>query len=121
MGFSYNKRKNIVEMAVLRGCTATPDSSTLILSANPDSENRDGDVGWPGIMSIRFFEIDGMSDHPKLPMSGDTWQLLEIQCHSKLVARRYQKPKKGAKPDGSDDNGEVDTRSRYISFIAFLW
>ncbi|XP_021905481.1 transcription initiation factor TFIID subunit 2-like, partial [Carica papaya] len=120
MGFSYNKRKNIVEMAVLRGCTATPDSSTLILSANPDSENRDGDVGWPGIMSIRFFEIDGMSDHPKLPMSGDTWQLLEIQCHSKLVARRYQKPKKGAKPDGSDDNGEVDTRSSMDSPLSWI-
>ncbi|KAF2608416.1 hypothetical protein F2Q68_00046405 [Brassica cretica] len=72
-----------------------------------DSENRDVDVGWPGIMSIRVYELDGMSDHPKLPMAGDRWQLLELPCHSKLAAKRYQKPKKGGKPDGADEN--VDT------------
>lgn len=109
MGFSYNKRKNIIELAVLRECTATLDSSVLVLNANPDSENRDGDYGWPGVMTIRVYELDGMSDHPDLPMSGDVWQLLEIACHSKLAARRYQKPKKGSKPDGSDDNGDITT------------
>ncbi|XP_062158024.1 transcription initiation factor TFIID subunit 2 isoform X2 [Alnus glutinosa] len=107
MGFSYNKRKNMVELAVLRGCTASPDSSASVLNVNADSENRDGDIGWPGMMSIRVYELDGMYDHPILPMAGDTWQLLEIQCHSKLAARRFQKPKKGSKPDGSDDNGDV--------------
>ena len=120
MGFSYNKRKNMVELAVLRGCTASPDSSASVLNVYADSENRDGDIGWPGMMSIRVYELDGMYDHPILPMAGDTWQLLEIQCHSKLAARRFQKPKKGSKPDGSDDNGDVtpalNMRSRYFFF-----
>lgn len=122
MGFSYNKRKNIIELAVLRECTATIDSNVSVLNANPDSENRDGDIGWPGVMTVRVYELDGMSDHPDLPMAGDAWQLLEIACHSKLAARRYQKPKKGSKPDGSDDNGDlptVDMRSRY--FIKQMW
>lgn len=117
MGFSYNKRKNMVELAVLRGCTAIPDSSTLVVNSKPESENRD-DVGWPGMMSIRVYEIDGSYDHPVLPMAGDTWQLVEIQCHSKLAARRFQKPKKSSKPDGSDDYGDgtpaLDMRSRYL-------
>lgn len=120
MGFSYNKRKNIVELAVLRECTAIPDSSMPVVNSNPDSENREGGMGWPGVMSIRVHELDGMYDHPVLPMSGDAWQLLEIQCHSKLAARRSLKPKKGAKPDGSDDNGDavaaVDMRTRYNDF-----
>ncbi|KAJ7956578.1 transcription initiation factor TFIID subunit 2 [Quillaja saponaria] len=122
MGFSYNKRKNMVELAVLRGCTAVPDSSASVLNINPDSENRDGDIGWPGMMSIRVYELDGMYDHPILPMAGDTCQLLEIQCHSKLAARRFQKPKKGSKPDGSDDNGDapaLDLRSSTESPL--LW
>lgn len=110
----------MVELAVLRGCTASPDSSASVLNVYADSENRDGDIGWPGMMSIRVYELDGMYDHPILPMAGDTWQLLEIQCHSKLAARRFQKPKKGSKPDGSDDNGDVtpalDMRSRYFFF-----
>ena len=118
MGFSYNKRKNIVELAVLRDCTVKPDSRTPVLSSNTDSENRDGDIGWPGMMSIRVNELDGMYDHPILPMAGDAWQLLEIQCHSKLAARRALKPKKGSKPDGCDDNGDavagLDMRSRYV-------
>lgn len=113
MGFSYNKRKNIVELAVLRGSTARLDGDALA-NANIDSEVREADIGWPGMMSIRVNELDGMYDHPILPMSGDCCQLLEIQCHSKLAARRFQKPKKGQKADGSDDNGDVvqDPRSR---------
>ncbi|CAF2064695.1 hypothetical protein HID58_073202 [Brassica napus] len=105
IGLSYNKRKNIVEMAALRECTASLDARLSVGAT--DSENRDVDVGWPGIMSIRVYELDGMSDHPKLPMAGDRWQLLELPCHSKLAAKRYQKPKKGGKPDGADEN--VDT------------
>ncbi|KAK7330203.1 hypothetical protein VNO77_24390 [Canavalia gladiata] len=122
MGFSYNKRKNMVELAVLRGCTALQTSNTSILDVNPDTENRDGDTGWPGMMSIRVYELDGMYDHPILPMAGEAWQLLEIQCHSKLAARRFQKPKKGLKPDGSDDNGDMpsmDMRSNTESPL--LW
>lgn len=107
----------MVELAVLRECTAVPDASTSVL--NPDSDNRDGDIGWPGMMSIRVYELDGMYDHPVLPLAGEMWQLLEIQCHSKLAARRFQKPKKGSKPDGSDENGDAipatDIRSRYIA------
>ncbi|KAK3225655.1 hypothetical protein Dsin_005517 [Dipteronia sinensis] len=124
MGFSYNKRKNIVELAVLRECTATLDSNALLFNPNPDSENRDGDIGWPGMMSIRVHELDGMYDHPILPMAGDAWQLLEIQCHSKLAARRSLKPKKGSKPDGSDDNGDVvaalDMRSSMESPLSWI-
>ncbi|OVA05041.1 Peptidase M1 [Macleaya cordata] len=107
MGLSYNKRKNMVELAVLRGCTAPPDSIASIPNGNPDIETRESGVGWPGMMSIRVHELDGMYDHPILPMAGETWQLLEIQCHSKLAARRIQKSKKGSKPDGSDDNGDT--------------
>ncbi|XP_057459543.1 transcription initiation factor TFIID subunit 2 isoform X2 [Actinidia eriantha] len=106
MGFSYNKRKNMVELAVMRGCTATSDSIAAVANWNTDSDSREGD-GWPGMMSIRVHELDGMYDHPILPMAGETWQLLEIQCHSKLAAKRFQKPKKGSKPDGSDDNGDT--------------
>ncbi|XP_019451974.1 PREDICTED: transcription initiation factor TFIID subunit 2 isoform X1 [Lupinus angustifolius] len=122
MGFSYNKRKNMVELAVLRGCTALQTSSTSVLDINPDTESRDGDTGWPGMMSIRVYELDGMYDHPILPMAGESWQLLEIQCHSKLAARRFQKPKKGFRIDGSDDNGDVpsmDMRSSTESPL--LW
>ncbi|XP_057420384.1 transcription initiation factor TFIID subunit 2 isoform X3 [Lotus japonicus] len=122
MGFSYNKRKNMVELAVLRECTALQASSTSILDIKPDSENKDGDTGWPGMMSIRVYELDGMYDHPILPMAGEAWQLLEIQCHSRLAARRFQKPKKGLKIDGSDDNGDVpsmDIRSSTESPL--LW
>ncbi|KAE8675596.1 Transcription initiation factor TFIID subunit 2 [Hibiscus syriacus] len=121
MGFSYNKRKNIIELAVLRECTATIDSSVSVLNAKPDSENRDGDIGWPGVMTVRVYELDGMSDHPDLPMAGDAWQLLEIACHSKLAARRYQKPKKGSKPDGlmNGDLPTADMRSSVDSPL--LW
>ncbi|XP_048328953.2 transcription initiation factor TFIID subunit 2 [Ziziphus jujuba] len=122
MGFSYNKRKNMVELAVLRGCTAMPDSSAPVINCKPESENRDSDIGWPGMMSIRVYELDGTFDHPVLPMAGETCQLVEIQCHSKLAARRFQKPKKGLKPDGSDDNGDVpviDMRSSMESPL--LW
>ncbi|GAU19050.1 hypothetical protein TSUD_193870, partial [Trifolium subterraneum] len=122
MGFSYNKRKNIVELAVLRGCTSLQTSSTAVLDINPDTENRDGDSGYPGMMSIRVYELDGMYDHPILPMAGEAWQLLEIQCHSRLAARRFQKSKKGVKHDGSDDNGDVpsmDIRSSTESPL--LW
>ncbi|XP_047977107.1 transcription initiation factor TFIID subunit 2 [Salvia hispanica] len=107
MGFSYNKRKNMIELAVLRGCTSRPDSWVGVDNINHDSENRDGVVGWPGMMSIRVHELDGMYDHPFLPMAGEPWQLLEIQCHSKLASKRFQKTKKGTKADGSDDNGDA--------------
>lgn len=125
MGFSYNKRKNMVELAVLRGCTAISDSSASAINCKPESENREGDIGWPGMMSIRVFELDGTFDHPVLPMAGENCQLVEIQCHSKLAARRFQKSKKGSKPDGSDDNGDgvpaFDMRSRYIiSLMDFM-
>ncbi|KAF5206181.1 Transcription initiation factor tfiid subunit [Thalictrum thalictroides] len=109
LGLSYNKRKNQIELAVLRGCTSTQDSPTLDSNGNPDTEAREGDVGWPGMMSIRVYELDGMYDHPILPMAGEDLQLLEIQCHSRLAAKRLQKPKKGSKPDGSDDNGDILT------------
>lgn len=107
----------MVELAVLRGCTGLSDSSASVVNANPESEKRDSDNGWPGMMSIRAHELDGTFDHPVLPMAGEVWQLLEIQCHSKLAARRFQKPKKGSKLDGADDNGDgapaLDMRSRY--------
>ncbi|XP_021849855.1 transcription initiation factor TFIID subunit 2 isoform X2 [Spinacia oleracea] len=114
MGFSYNKRKNLVELAAYRECTVTPSAVAPTTNSNIDSENREGDSGWPGMMTIKVHELDGTHDH-LLPMAGDAWQLLEIKCHSRLAAKRFQKPKKGSKPDGSDDNGDtvttVDIRS----------
>ncbi|CAI9113636.1 OLC1v1014275C1 [Oldenlandia corymbosa var. corymbosa] len=124
LGFSYSKRKNIVEVAVLRGCTARPDASSAPSNGNPDPEKQEGDVGWPGMMSIRVHEFDGMYDHPMLPMSGESWQLLEVQCHSKLAAKRFQKSKKGSKPDGSDDNADyvpaLEVRSNSDSPLQWL-
>ncbi|KAL8244208.1 hypothetical protein R6Q59_010466 [Mikania micrantha] len=124
MGFSYNKRKNLVELAALRGCTATPDSNPTFSNSKPDFVKREADAGWPGMMSIRVHELDGMYDHPVLPMAGETWQLLEIQCHSKLASKRFQKPKKGSKHDGSDDNADtvvsVDMRSNIDSPLQWL-
>ena len=108
----------MIELAVLRGCTSRPDSWVGVDNINHDSENRDGVVGWPGMMSIRVHELDGMYDHPFLPMAGEPWQLLEIQCHSKLASKRFQKTKKGTKADGSDDNGDAmpitDVRPKYV-------
>lgn len=125
MGFSYNKRKNIVELAVLRGCTTTLEPKVAsIINGNRDSESREAEIGWPGLMSIKVYELDGMYDHAILPLAGETWQLLEIQCHSKLAARRFQKPKKSSKPDGSDDNGDavptLDIRSNSESPLLWL-
>ncbi|XP_020578033.1 transcription initiation factor TFIID subunit 2 isoform X2 [Phalaenopsis equestris] len=104
MGLSYNKRRNMVELAVLRGCTVKVGS---VSSSNPCNESQDSDVGWPGMMSIRIHELDGTYDHPILPMAGEACQLLEIQCHSKLASKRIQKPKKASKADGSDDNADT--------------
>ncbi|KAJ0951529.1 hypothetical protein HanPSC8_Chr02g0061141 [Helianthus annuus] len=36
MGFSNNKRKNLVELAALRGCTTTPDSNPTFPGSKPD-------------------------------------------------------------------------------------
>uniref|UniRef100_A0A7N0ZVB9 Transcription initiation factor TFIID subunit 2 n=1 Tax=Kalanchoe fedtschenkoi TaxID=63787 RepID=A0A7N0ZVB9_KALFE len=125
MGFSFNKRKNMVELAVLRECSAASDPSVpSVNNGNIDSENRESDNGWPGMMSIRVHELDGSYDHPILSMAGDTCQLLEIQCHSKIATKRLQKPKKGSKADGSDDNGDMahaqDTRSNAESPLLWL-
>ncbi|KAG9445715.1 hypothetical protein H6P81_011843 [Aristolochia fimbriata] len=123
MGFSYNKRRNMIELAVLRGCTVSSEPAVSVHKASPHAESQEGDVGWPGMMSIRVHELDGMYDHPSLPMAGETCQLLEIQCHAKLAAKRIQKPKKGSKPEGSDDNGDgpplIETRSSVESPL--LW
>ncbi|XP_068655195.1 transcription initiation factor TFIID subunit 2 [Aristolochia californica] len=123
MGFSYNKRRNMIELAVLRGCTASAEPAISVPKASSNAESEEGDVGWPGMMSIRVHELDGMYDHPSLPMAGEICQLLEIQCHTKLAAKRIQKPKKGSKPDGSDDNGDgaplMETRSSVESPL--LW
>ncbi|XP_074278143.1 transcription initiation factor TFIID subunit 2 isoform X1 [Silene latifolia] len=112
MGFSYNKRKNMVELAAFRECTAVPKVA-LGFNNNLDSENH-GENGWPGMMTVKVHELDGTHDH-LLPMAGDACQLLEIKCHSRLATKRFQKPKKSSKPDGSDDNGDpvvaVDVRS----------
>ncbi|KAK1287753.1 hypothetical protein QJS10_CPB19g01579 [Acorus calamus] len=120
MGFCYNKRKNMIELAVLRGCTAIADA---IPDRNPEAEAREANPGWPGMMSIRVHELDGMYDHPILSMDGETWQLLEIQCHSKLSVKRIQKTKKGAKTDGSDDNCDVAPASDLRSGVdsPLLW
>ncbi|CAM8974118.1 unnamed protein product [Rhodiola kirilowii] len=123
MGISYNKRKNMVELAVLRESSAISDP-IIPPSVNNGKLDSEGDNGWPGMMSIRVHELDGTYDHPILSMAGDAWQLLEIQCHSKVAAKRLQKPKKSSKADGSDDNGDMvpaqDTRSNTESPLLWL-
>jgi hypothetical protein len=111
MGISYNKRRNMVELAVMRHCT-TVNSAPLPTDNNSGSESvmsgkEGGDGGWPGMMSIRAHELDGVYDHPVLLLAGEACQLVELQCHSKLSAKRNPKPKKGAKADGSDDNADL--------------
>ncbi|CAA6664856.1 unnamed protein product [Spirodela intermedia] len=123
MGFSYNKRRNMIEMGVVRDSTAPIGGS--ITADNPGAENREGGAGgWPGMMSIRVHELDGVYDHPSLSMTGENCQLLEIQCHSKLAAKRVQKPKKGTKPDGADENtdavGSMDVRACMDSPLLWL-
>lgn len=113
----------MVELAAFRDCTATLSAITPAPSNNIDSESREGDGGWPGMMTIKVHELDGTHDH-LLPMAGDAWQLLEIKCHSRLAAKRLQKPKKGSKPDGSDENGDtvttVDIRSGYFIYLILI-
>ncbi|PAN12339.1 hypothetical protein PAHAL_2G260400 [Panicum hallii] len=112
LGISYSKKRNMIELAVSRGCTAkaTPDSDSHI-----NGDIREGDAGWPGMMSVRVHETDGVYDHPVLPMAGEALQVVEIQCHSKLAAKRVWKSKKSTKFDGSDDNIDVSTQENRTS------
>ncbi|PUZ70664.1 hypothetical protein GQ55_2G251900 [Panicum hallii var. hallii] len=112
LGISYSKKRNMIELAVSRGCTAkaTPDSDSHI-----NGDIREGDSGWPGMMSVRVHETDGAYDHPVLPMAGEALQVVEIQCHSKLAAKRVWKSKKSTKFDGSDDNIDVSTQENRTS------
>ncbi|GAB4860954.1 hypothetical protein Ancab_036114 [Ancistrocladus abbreviatus] len=109
LGFSYNKRKNTAELAAFRECTASPSTVLSASDGGVDSENREGDGGWPGMMTIKVHELDSVQHDFLLPMSGDPWQLLEIKCHSRPGGKRSQKPKKSARPDGSDDNCDAAT------------
>jgi transcription initiation factor TFIID subunit 2 len=109
----------MIELAVSRGCTAkaTPDPDS-----HTNGDPREGDAGWPGMMSVRVHETDGAYDHPVLPMAGEALQVVEIQCHSRLAAKRVWKSKKNTKLDGSDDNIDASTqenRTRYIFPLAF--
>ncbi|KAH8975592.1 hypothetical protein BDL97_01G166800 [Sphagnum fallax] len=109
MGFVYSKRRNMVELAVRRVSTAVsrPVAGLAKIEGAAAGKLRAADMGWPGMMSIRLHELDGMYDHPSLPMAGDALQLLELQCHSKLAGRRIQRPKKGTtKADAVEDNVE---------------
>ncbi|KAG2634965.1 hypothetical protein PVAP13_2NG321000 [Panicum virgatum] len=112
LGISYSKKRNMIELAVSRGCTAkaTPDSDS-----HTNGDTREGDAGWPGMMSVRVHETDGAYDHPVLPMAGEALQVVEIQCHSKLAAKRVWKSKKSTKFDGSDDNIDVSTQENRTS------
>ena len=107
LGISYNKRRNLVELAVSRGCTAKADP---VSDSHVNGDIQEGATGWPGMMSVRVHETDGVYDHPILPMAGEALQVVELQCHSKLAAKRFQKTKKGSKPDGSDDNVDASTQ-----------
>ncbi|CAN6174289.1 unnamed protein product [Urochloa humidicola] len=119
LGISYSKKRNMVELAVSRGCTAktTPDSDI-----HTNGDTREGDAGWPGMMSVRVHETDGAYDHPVLPMAGEALQVVEIQCHSRLAAKRVWKSKKNTKVDGSDDNVDVSTQENRTSMDSpLLW
>lgn len=97
----------MIELAVCRGCTAASEHLATLSDGSSAVGGHEEVIGWPGMMSIRVHELDGMYDHPSLPMTGDACQLLEIQCHSKLASKKVQKQKKGSRADGSDDNGDV--------------
>ncbi|KAL6600790.1 hypothetical protein ACP70R_045075 [Stipagrostis hirtigluma subsp. patula] len=120
LGISYSKKRNMIELAVSRGCTAktAPGSDS---QANGDI--REVDAGWPGMMSVRVHETDGAYDHPVLPMAGEALQVVEIQCHSKLAAKRIWKSKKSSKLDGSDDNIDASTTQENRTSIdsPLLW
>ncbi|ONM54926.1 Transcription initiation factor TFIID subunit 2 [Zea mays] len=120
LGISYSKKRNMVELAVSRGCTgkATPDPDS-----HTNGDTREGDApGWPGMMSVRVHETDGAYDHPVLPMAGEALQVVEIQCHSKLAAKRVWKSKKNTKLDGSDDNIDTSNQENRTSMDSpLLW
>uniref|UniRef100_A0ACD5XL59 Uncharacterized protein n=1 Tax=Avena sativa TaxID=4498 RepID=A0ACD5XL59_AVESA len=119
LGISYSKRRNMVELAVSRGCTAKADPDS---DSHADGDIQEGANGWPGMMSVRVHETDGVYDHPILPMAGEALQVVELQCHSKVAAKRFQKTKKGSKPDGSDDNVDASTQENRTSMDApLLW
>ena len=101
----------MVELAVSRGCTAKTDPGP------DDGDIQEGGTGWPGMMSVRVHETDGVYDHPILPLAGEALQVVELQCHSKLAAKRFQKTKKGSKPDGSDDNIDASTQENRTRFV----
>lgn len=109
----------MVELAVSRGCTAKADPGS---DSHTDGDIQEGATGWPGMMSVRVHETDGVYDHPILPMAGEALQVVELQCHSKVAAKRFQKTKKGSKPDGSDDNVDASTQENRTSMDApLLW
>ncbi|XP_066390227.1 transcription initiation factor TFIID subunit 2-like [Miscanthus floridulus] len=119
LGISYSKKRNMIELAVSRGCTAkaTPDPYT-----HTNGDPREGDAGWPGMMSVRVHETDGAYDNPVLPMAGEALQVVEIQCHSRLAAKRVWKSKKNTKLDGSDDNIDASTQENRTSVDSpLLW
>ncbi|KAE8791017.1 Transcription initiation factor TFIID subunit 2 [Hordeum vulgare] len=96
--------------------------------ADPGSDNhvngdiQEGATGWPGMMSVRVHETDGAYDHPILPMAGEALHVVELQCHSKLAAKRFQKTKKVSKPDGSDDSVDASTQENRTSMDSpLLW
>ncbi|TVU09497.1 hypothetical protein EJB05_42973 [Eragrostis curvula] len=96
LGISYSKKRNMIELAVSRCCTAksAPDSDT-----HTNGDTREGDAGWPGMMSM-----------------------VEIQCHSKLAPKRVWKSKKNTKNDGSDDNIDSSTQEKSSSIESpLLW
>lgn len=122
MGFLYSKRRNMIELAVHRGCTSYSDKRMQAEGDATSGLPKMDDVGWPGMMSIRVHELDGMYDHPSLPMSGDTYQLLEIHCHSKLAGRRIQRPRKGSKLEVAEDMEQTPaTDARQNIESPLLW
>lgn len=111
LGFTYNKRRNLVELAVERSATDSPDAATSGKAEEQSPKN--APVGWPGYMSVRMHELDGMFDHPTLAISGEPYQVLDLQCHSKLAGRRVQRPKKGAKGDVTDEAVDAASSQKY--------
>jgi hypothetical protein len=104
----------MVELAVSRGCTAKAEPGS---DSHTDGDIQEGATGWPGMMSVRVHETDGVYDHPILPLAGEALQVVELQCHSKVAAKRFQKTKKGSKPDGSDDNVDASTQENRMRSI----
>ncbi|GAQ89684.1 TATA binding protein associated factor [Klebsormidium nitens] len=123
VAFNYIRRRNLLEVALVRTATASADPAVLAASSgakSSDLSDINPESGWPGSLPIRVQELDGSFDH-LVALSGDPFDKAELQCHSKLTAAKkliakegkptkrkgkYGQKKKGA-PAEIEEDGEL--------------